>query len=364
MILRLTSPILLLLIAACIPTPEVNTKSPAQPAESPQVAALVKNASSVSDSVPVTTQPTSTNFDRWLEQLATEARAQGISETTLEDALTGLKPIPQAAKAAKTQAEMVFTTSRYLERMVSQDRVRKGALQMREKRALFERISEVYGVQPQYLAALWGVESDFGRDKGRFPIIGALATQAWDGRRQDFFRRELLAALTILDEEQMKSADLRGSWAGASGQFQFIPTTYLHYAVDFNEDGKRDIWHNPEDALASAANFLAKARWKPGQEWGRPIHLPNGFDVTLGGLDTRKPLKEWRRLGIAEAGGPDDLPASLLLPDGPEGPAFLVFDNFQVLRRWNRSSSFALAIGHLADRIKTEIQLQAAKDEQ
>jgi len=340
--------LLLLATSACASQAETITAPPGQsPAPSGASATGDKDSAAAEQKPEV-----DAGFAPWLADLTAEALSQGISEATLEDALTDLAPIPRAVKAAKTQAEEVFTTSQYLARMISEFRIREGARQISEKKALFERVADTYGVQPAYLAALWAIESDFGRGKPRFPLIGALATQAWQGRRQKFFRRELLAALTILDQEQMKSADLRGSWAGASGLFQFMPTSYLHYAVDFNEDGKRNIWTDPADALASAAHFLVKAHWQPGQEWGLSIPLPEKFDPALAGLKIRKPLKEWRSLGIVEAQGPDDQQASLLLPDGPGGPAFLVFDNFRVLMRWNRSTSFALTIGQLADLIR------------
>jgi membrane-bound lytic murein transglycosylase B len=315
-------------VKAVEPTPEtrLEAKAPEKPADDP-------------------------DFDIWLKELAREARGMGISEATLAGALTGLKPIPRVVKRAANQAEDVFSATRYVKRMVSETRVVKGRQKLQDLAGLFEQVSASYGVQPRYLAALWAIESDFGRGGADFPLVAALATQAWQGRRQAFFRRELLDALWLLDQEQIPSADLRGSWAGAMGQFQFIPSTYRHYAVDFNGDGHRNIWTDPADALASAANLLARSRWRPGQDWGRRVQLPKGFDKSLAGLKTRKNLAEWRGMGITGAEGPDQQEASLLLPDGPEGPAFLVFYNFRVLMRWNRSSAFALAIGHLADRI-------------
>ncbi len=318
----------------------------------PPPASAAKPTAEVPPAAKVPDKPSSDpGFDPWLEELAREARGMGISEATLAEALTGLQPIPRVVKRAANQAEEVFSAGRYVERMVSESRVANGRRKLQELGNLFEQVSSSYGVQPQYLAALWAIESDFGRGGADFPLIAALATQAWQGRRQAFFRRELLDALWLLDQEQIPSVDLRGSWAGATGQFQFIPSTYRHYAVDFNGDGRRNIWTDPADALASAANLLARSRWRPGQDWGRRVKLPQGFDVSLAGLKIKKNLAEWRGLGIAGAEGPDQQRASLLLPDGPEGPAFLVFDNFRVLMRWNRSSAFALAIGHLADRI-------------
>lgn len=340
------------------------------PVKIPETAAVPPPPSAAEPTVnvpPVAKEPdkqaSDPDFDLWLKELAREAGGMGISEATLTEALTGLKPIPRVVKRAANQAEEVFSAGRYVERMVSEARVVKGRQKLQELAGLFEEVSDSYGIQPRYLAALWAIESDFGRGGADFPLIAALATQAWQGRRQAFFRRELLDALWLLDQEQIPSADLRGSWAGATGQFQFIPSTYRHYAVDFNGDGHRNIWTDPADALASAANLLARSRWRPGQDWGRRVQLPKGFDKSLAGLKTRNNLAEWRAMGITGAEGPDQQEASLLLPDGPEGPAFLVFYNFRVLMRWNRSSAFALAIGHLADRIGAvpENQKPAAK---
>jgi membrane-bound lytic murein transglycosylase B len=337
---------LLVLPGACAPTRTPEAASASAPIAAAEPAPEVPPPATVPQA-----PETAADFNRWLEELAREARGRGISQTTLEEALTGLQPIPRVVKRAANQAEAVFSASRYIERMVSEVRVAEGRRKLQEISGLFEQVSNAYGVQPRYLAALWAIESDFGRGKAEFPLIGALATQAWQGRRQAFFRRELLDALLLLDQEQMPSAALHGSWAGATGQFQFIPSTYRHYAVDFNGDGHRNIWTDPADALASAANLLARSRWQAGQEWGRRIRLPQGFDPALAGLDSRKSLAQWRQLGIDEVAGPDRQSASLLLPDGPDGPAFLVYDNFRALLRWNRSSSFALAIGLLADRI-------------
>ncbi len=349
--------ILLTLPLACVPGGSPHAD------KNPPLAAEVKSASDLSEPDPaITDYSDDPNFDLWLRKLSVEARNRGISEATLQEALTGLTPIPQVVTRAESQAEDVFSASRYIARMVSDFRVREGVRHIRENKELLERVTEEYGVQPQYLVALWAIESDFGRGTARFPLIGALATQAYQGRRQDFFRRELMAALTILDEESMKSEQLRGSWAGATGLFQFMPTSYLHYAVDFNDDGHRNIWSDPEDALGSAGHYLAEARWQAGQEWGHAVTLPADFDPALAGLKNRKTLRDWRKAGIKEAKGPDDRKAALLLPDGPQGPAFLVFDNFQVLMRWNRSSSFALAVGHLADRIKAELSTADAKE--
>jgi membrane-bound lytic murein transglycosylase B len=183
-------------------------------------------------------------------------------------------------------------------------------------------------------------------------VIEALATLAWEGRRSAFFRRELLDALRVIDEGHIAPAQMTGSWAGAMGQFQFMPSTFRRFAVDYDHNGRKDIWSDPGDAFASAANYLSKAGWRPGMDWGRRVRLPAGFDPEIAGLNSRKSLGQWRRLGVENVQGPEKRQASLLLPEGVSGPAFLVNENFRVLLDWNRSISFALAVGLLADELR------------
>jgi membrane-bound lytic murein transglycosylase B len=204
-------------------------------------------------------------------------------------------------------------------------------------------------VPPRILLSLWGVESLFGTRPGTVPVPAALATLAWDGRRSAFFRRELLEALRILDQGHIAPEAMTGSWAGAMGQFQFMPSTFRRFAVDHDGDGRKDIWENQADAFASAANYLASAGWQPGVGWGQRVRLPKGFNTAAAGLNKRKTYAQWRKLGVKDVRGPAQRPASLLLPEGPGGPAFLVTDNFRVLLDWNRSHNFALAVGLLAD---------------
>ena len=299
------------------------------------------------------TQPTEQQkFESWLEELRQEALAQGIRPEVLHEALDGLQPIPVVITPRQKQAEFSLTKLEYVRRLASDARLREGLRQIAQHRELLQKVSETYGVQVQYLVALWAIESDFGKGGRRHSVIGALATQAYQGERQAFFRKQLLAALTILDEEQMLSADLQGSWAGAMGHFQFIPTTYRDYAVDFNGDGHRNIWTDVEDALASAASYLARAGWAKEQDWGWQVALPENFDLSLADSSIKKSVQEWRKKGVAVPLKADDVMASLILPDGPEGQAFLVTGNFRTLMRWNRSSAFALAVGTLADRLK------------
>jgi membrane-bound lytic murein transglycosylase B len=289
-------------------------------------------------------------FSKWLEEFRRDAAARGITERTLEKALSGISPLPRVIELDRSQPEFVLTARQYIERVVSERRVEQGRQLYLEHCSLLTEIAEQFGVEAPFLVSLWGIESNFGRSTGGFRVVEALATLAWDGRRSAFFRGQLLAALEILEQEGIEPEAMTGSWAGAMGQMQFIPSTYRAYAIDFEGNGRRDIWGSTADALASGANYLGKSGWRPGLGWGQEVTLPKGFDPALAGLDKRKNLKEWRRLGI-KAQGPDSQSASLLLPEGIDGPAFLVTENFRVLLQWNRSNSFAIAVGLLADRI-------------
>jgi membrane-bound lytic murein transglycosylase B len=234
-------------------------------------------------------------------------------------------------------------------------RIERGRELLAQHRPLLEEIGAAYGVQPRFIVALWGIETNFGTYTGGFPVIQALATLAHDGRRSSYFREELLNALQILDDGHIDVARMQGSWAGAMGQSQFMPSSFLRFAQDYDGDGRRDIWTTEADVFASAASYLAGFGWDADQTWGRQVRLPAGFDAGLADLEIRKPLSEWQRLGVRRADGQNlpagDLTASLVLPDGPGGPAFLVYDNYRTIMRWNRSTYFATTVGILADRI-------------
>lgn len=296
------------------------------------------------------------DFSQWLNGLRTEALNQGISKTTLDRALANASLIPRVIELDRRQPEGTITFGEYLDRVAPWSRIERGRRALAEDRPLLDEVAARYGVPPQYIVALWGIETDFGRNTGGFRVIDALATLAYDGRRSTYFRGELLAALRILDEGHISAEAMTGSWAGAMGQSQFMPSSFLAYAVDGNGDGRRDIWGTKADVFASAANYLANAGWVPGQTWGRRVQLPTGFDTTLASLDIRRPLASWRDAGVRAANG-GELPVvegmtgSVILPDGPGGPAFLVYDNYRSIMRWNRSTYFATTVGILADRI-------------
>jgi len=295
------------------------------------------------------------DFTQWLETLKADARTQGISEATLETALADLKPLERVIELDRNQPEFKKDFRSYLRMTVTPARIRKGQELLNEHRGLLEKIRDRYGVQPRFLIAIWGLESHFGTYIGNFPVIGAVATLAYDARRSAFFRAELLNALRIIDEGNIDAVNMQGSWAGAMGQLQFMPSTFMRYAVDEDADGKKDIWRSLPDIFASAANFLSSSGWNGDYTWGREVTVPPGLDEGLYGMNTRKPLSQWQAIGIRRLNGDDlpdaDIDASLVRPVKSSGPSFLVYDNYRALFRWNRSHLYVLAVCRLSDKL-------------
>ncbi|MGE3622426.1 MAG: lytic transglycosylase domain-containing protein [Bdellovibrionales bacterium] len=298
-------------------------------------------------------------FHTWLQVLATEAIASGISENTVRSALAEVEMDDRVIDRDRTQPENTVTFDTYSANVINNSRIKQGRELVQENAALLNDIFSRYGVPPEVIVALWGIESNYGRNTGGFNIIGSLATLAYEGRRANFFRKELLNALRILDQEHISGSDgLRGSWAGAMGQCQFMPSTFLRHAVDYNGDGHRNIWTDKADVFASIANYLAAEGWDRNVTWGRRVLLTRPIPAGSAGLDNKLTLEQWQGMGVRSANG-DPLPAlpyqaSLVQPDGPDGRSFLVYDNFRALMRWNRSTYFASSVGILADKIKTE----------
>jgi membrane-bound lytic murein transglycosylase B len=296
------------------------------------------------------------DFGVWLNAFRADAERAGISPGTLDAALEGVEPIERVVELDRSQPEFTLTLDQYLERIVSDTRVERGRQKFGESQDLLLEIERRFPVQPQIVVALWGIETDYGRISGGFPVVSALATLAFDGRRSAYFRGELLDALRILDAGHIPVDRMQGSWAGAMGQPQFMPSSFLRFAVDFDGDGRKDIWENRPDVLASAANYLSQSGWIHGQKWGRQARLPSGFAPELLGLETQKRLSEWQRLGVRRADGRDlprspDLLASVVQPDGAGGRAYLAYNNYRTVLKWNRSHLFAIAVGTLGDRI-------------
>ncbi len=296
-----------------------------------------------------------TSFEAWLADFRAEARAQGISAATLERAFAGVRPLAAVIEADRRQPERRLTFAEYRAKVVSEARILRGRELLAEHRELLERVRARFGVPPAVIVALWGVESSYGAYKGSYRVVDALATLAWEGRRAALFRKELLAALQILERGEREPERLLGSWAGAMGQCQFMPSSFLSYAFDFDGDGRRDIWTSLPDVFASMGHYLARAGWAAGERWGRPVRAPSRLDPGLLGLDRKAGLEEWARRGVRAVDG-GSLPAaaveaSLLRMDGPQGPTFLVYGNFRTLMVWNRSTYFALSVGLLSDAV-------------
>ncbi len=316
---------------------------------------LVSNVPAASQPSDVTiadvrSEATHLSFSQWREQFRAEALAAGISAATFDQAFAGVQPDPAVIEADRSQPEFTRPVWQYLEGAISPQRVRSGRRLLSEHATTLDQIEARYGVDRETLVAVWGLESSFGQIMGDKSVIRSLATLAHEGRRPAFAKSQLIAALEILQHGDVAPQRMRGSWAGAMGQTQFIPTTYNTHAVDFDGDGKRDIWDSSADALASAAHYLQASGWKQGKAWGFEVELPEGFDYALADTEIRKPLAEWRRLGLRNLpGDQEEASASLLLPAGHRGPAFLIMDNFRAILRYNNSSAYALAIGLLAE---------------
>lgn len=293
-------------------------------------------------------------FAPWLATFKAEALAKGISSVTLERAFAGVTPNPRVVELDRRQPEGRITFSRYFQNTVTSGRITKGRELMADNAGVLSSVAGTYGVPAKVVVALWGIETSFGANQGGFSVIRSLATLAYEGRRAEFFRGELMNALTIMEQEGYGPDKLIGSWAGAMGQCQFMPSSYMKWAVDFDRDGHRDIWATRADVFASAANYLKQNGWVAGQGWGRPVRIPASISHELVGLETKLPLSEWQALGVRRADGTDlpaeEMTASLINP-GDEGRYWLVYENFRVIMRWNRSTYFAMSVLSLADSV-------------
>lgn len=299
---------------------------------------------------------TDAGLAEWLVDFRSRALAQGIEPETFENALTGVTYDPKIIKRDRNQAEFTKTIWEYLDTAVSDLRIENGRKALAKWAGTLERIEARYGVEKEVIVAIWGLESAYGTFRGKAPVINGLATLAYDARRSEFFEGELIHALQILQDGDTNAAQMRGSWAGAMGHTQFMPSSFAAYAVDFDGDGKRNIWgDDPQDALASTGAYLKHFGWTKGQPWGVEVRLPAGFDYTLADRNITKLPGEWALMGIspvAATGNDADGPASILLPGGAKGAAFMVFSNFAVLEKYNTADAYVIGVGHLSDRIQ------------
>jgi len=295
---------------------------------------------------------TPTPFDAWLSVFRADAQTQGISPATLDAALTGVQPVTRAVELDRRQPEFLQTFADYLGRRVTPTQIARGQAVLAEHAALFDAVEAQSGVPKTVLAAFWGLETNYGRTLGSFNIPAALATLAWDGRRSAFFRAQLFDALRIIDAGHIAAPDMKGSWAGAMGQMQFMPSTFRAYAIDGDGDGRIDLWSSLPDAMHSAGRYLRAAGWRAGEPAAIEVRLPENFDWRLARLSHRMAPANWAQRGVQPADGGAwprvGGPAAIVLPQGWQGPAFMVFDNFDVVMRWNRSVNYALSVALLA----------------
>jgi len=300
-------------------------------------------------------QAAQVDFATWLAEFRAEALAKGISNATLNKALGGLEPNARVIELDRKQPEFTQTFWRYMEPRITDERIAAGQVKLADNAKVLGTVEGSYGVAAESLMAFWGLETNYGGYMGDFRVFEALATLAWDDRRAEFFRAELLNALTIVEQGNIWPEAMVGSWAGAMGHFQFLPSTFLAYAVEFDGDGRKDIWINTTDAFASASNFLVKSGWRSGLPWGYEVVMPKDFPWEQSGADNRQPVAHWQQLGVRLPGGGNLLyqqeKGAILLPAGWQGPAFVVLNNFFTTLRWNNSHLYAISVGHLADRI-------------
>ncbi|WP_085718158.1 lytic murein transglycosylase [Pseudomonas sp. B28(2017)] len=343
----------LVLLVACAEKP---TAADAQPLQTlPVATAPAVIAPVVPSAENLDIQPTQT-FAEWQAGFRKDALAAGIRADLFDRAFANVNFDPSVIRADRSQPEFAKPVWEYLDGALSPLRVRKGQSLLSQYDGILQSIEQRYGVDREALVAVWGMESNFGQFQGSKSVINSLATLAYEGRRPGFARAQLIAALQILQQGDIEPEKMLGSWAGAMGQTQFIPTTYNTHAVDFDGDGRRDIWGSSADALASTAHYLQSSGWQKGQPWGFEVQLPGGFNYVLADGTIRKSVAEWRQLGITlpnggqVPAGSEQLSAALLLPAGYRGPAFLVLDNFRAILKYNNSSSYALGVSLLSER--------------
>lgn len=341
----------MVLLSACSDRPSSAEPLPGSAPEQPKPITTLAPMDADGQPVPAET------FGEWQARFRQQALQAGIRPDVFDAAFAGVEPDPAVVTADRSQPEFTRPVWEYLNNAISANRVRRGQTLMNQYAGVLLQLEQRYGVDRQALVAVWGMESSFGQIQGDKSVIRSLATLAYEGRRPAFAQDQLIAALQILQNGDITADRMRGSWAGAMGQTQFIPTTYNSHAVDFDGDGKRDIWGSAADALASTANYLAASGWQKGQSWGFEVQLPNGFDYAQADASLRKPVSQWLAEGVQlPAGstlppGSGNLQAALLLPAGYRGPAFLILDNFRVVLKYNNSSSYALAVSLLSQRL-------------
>jgi len=295
------------------------------------------------------------HFSSCTAALADRAKREGVSQQIIDEVFPHLVHQDRVIELDRSQPEFVQTFPGYFSKRVTDWRTEKGKAMYAKHEKLLHKLSDKYGVPPHYLLAFWGLETNFGSYKGKMPVLDSLATLACDKRRSKYFTQEFLVAVKLMQREKLKKDNMVGSWAGAMGHTQFMPSAYTHYAIDGDGDGQINLWESEEDALSSAANFLASLGWERSFRWGREVKLPDSFNYQESGYKNRKPLSEWHEQGVKKADGSPlgegETTAYVIVPAGHNGPAFIAYKNFRVIMRWNNSEFYAIAVGVLADRI-------------
>ncbi len=295
-------------------------------------------------------------FGVWLSEFITQAKSEGVSDVTLNSAFANTAPIDRIIELDRKQPEGTKTLSEYLEGAVNMTRIVDGKSNLADNLDLLKKVENEFGVDKEIIVALWGIETNYGENTGNFSVVDSLATLAYDGRRSDYFRTELMNALKIIDADHITAAEMDGSWAGAMGQCQFMPTSFLKYAVDYDKDGKRDIWGTQADVFASIAHYLQSEGWVKGQPLAMPISLPANFDMALTDIKMTKPTSEWKKLGVTYNDGSaltgDDEASVIMVGKDADQVPYIVYNNFKVILKWNRSRYFATAVDMLSEEIR------------
>lgn len=307
--------------------------------------------------------------EQCIKTLQEQAKQAGLPQSLIHEVIPELKYLPKVIKSDRSQPEFTQTFAAYLNKRVSDIRIKQGKQLLIKHEDFLELLFRKYGVPGRYLIAFWGLESNYGHYLGKISTLNSLATLACDERRSEFFTHELLLALKLMNRESLPPDRMQGSWAGAMGHTQFMPSTYYQYAVDGDGDGQINLWLSEKDALASSANYLQQLGWKTGERWGREVHLPVNFAYEKTGYKSWKSLTQWKSSGVTKVNGvllPElDIQSAILVPSGHSGPAFLVYQNFNIIMNWNQSKHYALSVGLLADRISGQGPLSAPpKDQQ
>ncbi|WP_420861619.1 lytic murein transglycosylase [Algirhabdus cladophorae] len=344
-----------------VPTLRTSLRPQARPARAPQLSPQSQEQAQVQT---VQASAADAGFQRWISGFKRRASAQGISQTTLDDAFRNVRYNAGVIKKDRNQSEFTKQIWDYLDSAASPTRVKNGKAALRKYGRVLQEIENRYGVEKEVVAAVWGLESAYGAHRGDTPLIEAVSTLAYDGRRGKFFEAQLVAALKIIQNGDVSARNMTGSWAGAMGHTQFIPTSYEAFAVDFRGDGKRDIWSDdPTDALASTAAYLAKSGWRKGMPWGVEVRLPRGFDYSSARRNNRQLPSAWAKQGVVDVQGRavrDFGSASILLPAGAQGAAFMIFSNFAAIEKYNKADAYVIGVGHLSDRLKGGPEIQAS----